>query len=104
VAESTADAGSTTAPDEPVATDPKPDRKVETREKRKAKQPSDKDLEGTPLDPNGVAPSDPIVVAASVVDNTSVELVIDGHEFTLTPDEAHNLALALSRAHIELVR
>lgn len=77
---------------------------VQTAEKRKAKQPSDSDLRGTPLDPDGVPAPDPIVVAASVVDNRSVELVIDGHEFTLTPDEAHNLALALSRAHIELVR
>ena len=76
----------------------------ETKEKRKASQPSGEDLAGTPLDPAGVPAADPKMVSASVVDNAFVELCIDGKGFTLTPDEAHNLANALTRACIELVR
>ncbi len=44
----------------------------------------------------------PAVITAAMVDNTTVELTIDGTTIPLRSDELHNLRMVLDRAAVEL--
>lgn len=84
----------------PASTDPD----LERRDRRADEQPGAEDLEGTPLDPQGVKPRDPKRFSARLVDNAYVELYVDGDRYELTQDELGNLAGVLATASVELVR